>query len=148
MINFIYKFKNFMLNRYGSDELSKFLFKIYILLVLINLFVRVNVIFYIELLIMIIILLRYFSKKINKREKENILFLKLKKLMLKPFKNISRNLKDKDNVYKKCHKCKTILKLPLPHKIGFKKVKCPECNYRNKFLILKKEKIKIIRNKK
>lgn len=148
MINFIYKFKNFMLNRYGSDELSKFLFKIYILLVLINLFIRVNILFYIELLIMIIILLRYFSKNIKRREKENILFLKIKKLTLKPFKNIFRNLKDKDNVYKKCRKCKTVLKLPLPSKIGFKIVKCPECNYRNKFLVLRKQKIKIIRKKK
>ncbi len=147
MMNFIYKLKKFMYDRYGSDEFSKFLFTIYILLVLINLFIRLNILFYIELLLMIIILLRYFSKNINRREKENILFLKIKKSMIKPFKNIIRNLKDKNNVYKKCHKCKTILKLPLPSKRGFKKVKCPECNYKNKFLIIKKEKIKIIRKK-
>lgn len=148
MVNFIYKFKKFMYNRYGSDELSKALFYLYILLVLINLFVRFNIIFYIELILMIIILLRYFSKNISKREKENIIFLKSKTFILKPFKNIIRNLKDKNNVYKKCRKCKTVLKLPLPSKIGFKIVKCPECNYRNKFLVLRKQKIKIIRKKK
>ncbi len=147
-MNFIYKFKNFMYGRYGSDELSKLLFKIYILLIIINLFLRLNIIFYIELLIGIIILLRYFSKNINRREKENILFLKAKKNILKPFKNISRNIKDKNNVYKRCPKCKTTLKLPLPNKRGFKKVTCPECNHKNKFLILKKQKIKIIKPKK
>ena len=146
MINLIYKFKNFMYDRYGTDELSRSLFAIYILLVIINIFVKSNIVFYIELFIVILILLRYFSKDINRREKENILFLKARKNILKPFKNIIRNLKDKNNVYKKCHKCKTILKLPLPSKRGFKKVKCPECNYRNKFLIFKKEKIKIIKN--
>lgn len=148
MMNFIYKFKNFMYGRYGSDELSKFLFMIYIVLVLINIFARLNVIFYIELLIGMIILLRYFSKGIKRREKENILFLKVKRNLLRPFKNISRNLKDKDNVYKRCPKCKTTLKLPLPSKRGFKKVTCPECNHKNKFLILKKQKIEIIKNKK
>ena len=147
-MNFIYKFKKFMYNRYGSDELSKSLFKVYVLLVLINLFIKINIIFYIELLLILTVLFRYFSKNITRREKENKLFFKIKKILLKPFKLVKINIQDKNNVYKKCHKCKTILKLPLPHKIGFKKVKCPECEYKNKFLILKKEKIKIIRNKK
>jgi len=148
MLNFIYKFKSFMYNRYGTDELSKFMFRVYILLVIINLFVRLNIIFYIELLIVTIVLLRYFSKKINRREKENKIYLKIKNILLRPFKNIVRNLNDRNNVYKRCSKCKTILKLPLPSKIGFKIVKCPECNYRNKFFVLRKQKIKIIRKKK
>lgn len=148
MMNFIYKFKKFMYNRYGFDELSKALFKIYILVLIINLFIKLNVIFYIEILIIIFILFRYFSKNISRREKENKLFLSVKNKLLRPLNTIKRNIKDKNNVYKKCHKCKMVLKLPLPNKRGFKTVKCPECKHRNKYLILKKEKIEIIRNKK
>ena len=137
-----------MYHRYGSDELSRFLFVLYVLLVLINLLVKLNIMFIIELIVVALVLLRYFSKNIDAREKENKIFLKIRSKVLKPFKNIKRNLKDKDNVYKRCHKCKMTLKLPLPSKRGFKKVRCPECNHKNKFLILKKEKIKIIKNSK
>ena len=146
-MNFIYKFRNFMYGRYGQDELSIFLFKLYILLIVLNIFIRSNIIFYVELFIILIILLRYFSKRINSREKENKIYLKIKKSVLNPFSLIIKNIKEKDNVYKKCHKCKTILKLPRAQRIGIKKVKCPECNHMNKFMIFKKEKIKIIRKK-
>ena len=58
--------------------------------------------------------------------------------MLKPFDILKRNIKDRRyHVYKKCRHCKTILKLPLPNKRGLKKVKCPECKKKNKFLIRK-----------
>ena len=136
-MNFIYKFRNFMYGRYGTDELSKFLFKIYVLLLIVNLFVKLNIIFYIELFILLIILLRYFSKNIYRRGKENKAFLNIKNKILFSYKE--------DKVYKRCHKCKTRLKLPLPNKIGIKRVKCPECGYRNRFLILRKERIDVIR---
>lgn len=145
MLNFVYKFRNFMNNRYGTDELSKALFYLYILLIVINLFFKSNIIFYVELAILMIILLRYFSKNFSRREKENRIFLRIKNTILKPFKIIIKNIKDKNNVYKRCHKCKIILKLPLPSKTGVKRVRCPECNHKNRFLILKKQKIKIIR---
>ena len=147
-MNLLYKIRNFMNGRYGSDNLSKFIFGIYIILVVINLFLRNNIIFYVELFLLFIIVLRFFSKKIYKRGKENKLYLNVKRFILNSFSLIIKNIKDKNNVYKKCHKCKTVLKLPLPSKIGIKKVKCPECSHKNKFLILKKERIRIIRRKK
>ena len=88
------------------------------------------------------------SKNIYGRSKENVFFIRIKKKVLKPFNNIKRNYKDKDHVYKKCHYCKTTLKLPLPSKRGFKKVKCPDCKKRNKFLILRKMKVELIKTKK
>ena len=138
-MNFIYKFRNFMNGRYGTDELSSFIFKLYILLLVINIFVRSNIIFYIELFLLLIILLRYFSKNIYRRGRENRVFLNIKNKILFPYKE--------NNIYKRCHKCKIKLKLPLPSKIGIKKVKCPECGHRNKFIILRREKIDIIRNR-
>ncbi len=136
-MNFIYKFRNFMNGRYGTDELNSFIFKIYVLLLIVNIFIKSNIIFYIELFLLLIILLRYFSKNIYRRGRENRAFLNIKNKLI--FKD--------DKIYRRCHKCKIKLKLPLPSKIGIKKVKCPECGHRNKFIILRREKIDIIRNR-
>ena len=65
--------------------------------------------------------------------------------MLKPFINIKRNIEDKDHIYKKCPKCKTILKLPVPSERGIKHAKCPSCKKRVTLFTLKKLKIEVIK---
>lgn len=147
-MKFIEKIQKFMYGRSGLDELGMFLFQSYLVLLVINIFVKSNILTIIELVIVVIALYRMLSKNIYGRSNENVKFIKLKKKVLKPFYNIKRNFNDKDHVYKKCHHCKTTLKLPVPTKRGIKKVKCPECKKRNKFLILKKMKVELIKNKK
>lgn len=140
------KIQKFMSGRYGPDELYKFLFSLYFFILVIDLFVNSKWLPVIELLLIFIMFYRAFSKNISKRTKENRKYLKLKNNLLKPLKNIKRNISDKDNIYRKCHKCKTTLKLPIPYERGIKYTKCPKCHHRNKLLILKKQKIEIIRN--
>ena len=147
-MKFIQKLQNFMYGRYGLDDLGNFLFKVYLILFILNLFLKLYVLTIIEFVLVVVILYRFISKDIYKRSRENVLFRKIKKKLFKPFSNIKRNINDKDHVYKKCHYCKTTLKLPLPNKRGIKKVKCTNCKKRNKFLILKKMKIELIKNKK
>ena len=148
-MKWINKLQKFMIGRYGPDELYNFLLKLYILLFIIDLFFNSLVLTIIELLIVIIMFYRFLSKNIYKRRKENNKYLRLKNKILKPFNNIKRNFKDKDYyVYKKCHKCKTTLKLPLPPKRGIQHVKCPKCKNRIKFLCLRQEKIEVIKSKK
>ena len=72
----------------------------------------------------------------------------MKKAISRPFLNIKKNIQDKDHIYKKCHKCKTTLKLPLPSKKGIKHAKCPHCGNRVTLLTLKYQKIEIIKNNK
>ena len=147
-MNFIRKIIRFMYGRYGVDDLYKFLFKCFFCLVLINLIFHNTILFYIELLIFVITFYRVLSKNIYKRRRENEKFLNFKKNMLKPFTNIKRNYRDrKQYVYKKCHNCKTTLRLPLPSKIGINHVKCPEWKKRLTVFSLRKEKIEIIRTK-
>ena len=136
------KIRKFMYGRYGPDELYKFLFELYIVLIIINLFIRSNILNFISLLVIIYMLFRFFSQKIYKRSKENQLFLKIKVKFLKPFKVVNLNFNDK---YNKCSKCGTILKLPLQTQAGFKKAKCPKCNKKVRLFTFKKEKIEIIR---
>ena len=120
----------------------------YIILVIINLYIKSNILSIIEIIIFIIMFYRFFSKKIYKRSNENVRFIKIKNSLLKPIKNIKRNYKDKDEyIYKNCKHCKKLLKLPLPYKRGIKEVKCPKCKKTFKMLVLRKTKIDIISKK-
>lgn len=141
------KFQKFMYGRYGPDELYNFLLKSYLVIFVINIFLKSSILRYLQLIIFFYMFFRFFSKKIYKRSDENVAFLKMKKNFLKPFKNIERNIKDKDHIYKKCSKCKKILKLQLPYKIGFKSAKCPNCGKKVKIFTLKYQKVEIIKNK-
>ena len=144
-MRFIEKFQKFMYGRYARpDELYKFLFWMYFILLIIDLFVNNMVLTVLELIIIVTIFYRLFSKNIYKRSNENQKFLKMRNKLLKPFSNIKRNIKDKDHVYKKCPKCKTVLKLPVPTERGIKHAKCPNCKKRVTLFTLKKLKVEII----
>ena len=78
-MKFIDRFRKFMRGRYGVDELYKFLMYVYIILVIINLYIKSSIISFVELLIFFIMFYRFFSRKIYKRSNENVLFIKYKK---------------------------------------------------------------------
>lgn len=140
------KIQKFMQGRYGPDELYKFLLYLYLILFLINIFLKSSILDIIELLIVITMFYRFFSKKRYTRQKENQKYLKIKNSITKKFQNIKRNYHNREyNIYKKCPKCKTTLKLPLPAKRGIQHVKCPKCKTRFKFITLRQQKIEIIK---
>lgn len=145
-MQFINKVYKFMQGRYGIDELYKFNFIIYLCIFILNIFIQSRYLTLLELLLIFIMIYRSLSKNIKKRKKEEQKYLKIKKIITKPFINILRNISDKDYIYKKCHKCKRTLKLPIPYERGIKYTTCPKCKYKNKLLILKKQKVEIIKN--
>ena len=137
-MKFINNYKKFMYGRYGIDELHEFMFKVYLVLFILNIFIKSSLISFIELILIIIIFYRLLSKNINARRKENKWFL-----------NLKNKSKYKDGyIYKKCPKCKKQLKLPIPYKKGIKSVICPKCKKKFSMLVLKSEKVEIISNKK
>lgn len=141
------KIRKFMYGRYGPDELYIFQLILYFITLLIGIFVRSKILSVIQLLLIASILFRPMSKKIYKRSDENVKFLKIKEKVSKPFINIKRNITDKDHIYKRCHKCKTTLKLPIPSKRGIKHAKCPECGNRVTLFTTKQIKVEIIKEK-
>ena len=145
-MKFINKIQRFMIGRYGPDDLYSFLFKIYFILLIANLFLRSSAINIIEYTLVFIILYRFLSKNIYKRRKENNKFLDLKYKFLKPFKDFKKNLSG-DYLYKRCSKCDTVLKLPLPYSRGIKHSKCPKCGKRLTIFVFRKQKVEIILNK-
>ena len=60
-MKYIEKIRRFMYGRYGPDELYHFLFKVYIILLLIDLFVKSKIMGLIELGIVVIMFYRFFS---------------------------------------------------------------------------------------
>ncbi len=142
----IERFYKLMVGRYGIDEFYYFFLYLYIILVCISLFLNIPYLFWVELIIFVVMFYRVFSKNISRRKKENRVYLKIRNRILKPFQNIKRNWKDRnDFIYKKCHKCKTTLRIPLPTERGIKHVICPKCKRKLRVFCFRKEKIVIIK---
>lgn len=129
------------------DSLNKFLLIVLLILIILSIFITDFFLDLLKFVILGIVIFRIISKNKYQRNKENKAFLKIKSTLLKPFTNIIRNFKDRDKyVYKKCSKCKTTLKLPLPKKGGINHAKCPNCQNRVTLFTFrheKKEKIKV-----
>lgn len=136
------------------DELNRFLIIIDLILIIVSLFIKSFPLDLLKFLFLFLVIFRLTSKNKVQRSKENKTYLKIVKTLTKPFTNIIRNFKDrKTHVYKKCHKCKTTLKLPLPKTRGINHAKCPECGNRvTLFTLRKKEpekiKVEVIKKKK
>ena len=136
------RYIKFMKDRYGVDELYKFLLLICFVLLVINTFISNNVIRLFEVLLIVIIFYRYMSKNIKLRKKENDKYLEIKNKIIKLFDYNKKKYKARNtHMYKKCPKCKQKIRLPL--KKGKHTVKCPNCG--NKFDVTchKDEKIKV-----
>ena len=130
------------------DDLNKLLIFIFLVLVIVTIFIKTFILDLIKILIFVIILYRLFSKNKLARQKENSIYLKFIKTIFKPFENIKRNIEDKNHIYRRCFKCKTTLKLPLPPKKGILHAKCPKCKKRKTILTFRKEKIEVIKKRK
>ena len=111
------------------DSLNKFIFILCLVFLVISFFIKNFYVDLIKVVLFIIFVYRLFSKN------------KIKNTLTKPFSVFIKNSQDKNHVYKRCPKCKTILKLPLPSKRGFKHANCPNCHKRLSFFTLKEEKI-------
>ena len=137
-----------MYGRYGVDELYKLGVVLWIILSIINIFINSRIITIIELLLIVIIIYRSLSKNIVKRKYENQIYLKVRKKLSRKVNLIKRKWQDRNtHIYKKCPKCKTVLRLPL--KKGTHTCKCPTCH--NKFEVKcrrgEKVKVEVIKNK-
>ena len=136
------RYIKFMKDRYGIDELYKFLLLICFVLIVINTFISNNIIRLFEVLLVVIIFYRYMSKNIKLRKKENDKYLEIKDKIIKLFDYNKKKYKDRNtHMYKKCPKCKQKIRLPL--KKGKHTVKCPNCGNRFDVACHKDEKIKV-----
>ena len=131
-MSFRSKFQQFMYGRNGIDKLTNFVFVIYLILLFANLVFRSPIVYGIELLLVVLIFFRAFSKNIYARRKENAIFERIWKKITDPVKRLKNRIRDhKTHSYRKCPNCKVVLRLP--KKKGEHGVVCPQC--KNEFKV-------------
>lgn len=142
MNNFINKLQRYMQGRYGSDELYKFMLIICLIIIIVNMFVNSIILRILELVIFILALYRFLSKKKSRRSKENRRYLEIIDKIKSFFTYQKKKYKDRNtHMYKKCPNCKQKIRLPL--KKGKHTVKCPRCKERFEVKCKKNEKVKV-----
>lgn len=123
-----------MQGRYGADRLHRVLSWVYLAILIVSIFIARSVdikIYYAVLLLGLAVLVfsfyRVFSKNIEKRRKENERWLTFENKIKKRFRILRDRWKfRKTHVFKKCPKCKAVLRLKRIK--GTHSVTCPHCN--------------------
>ena len=69
------KFQQFMAGRYGADPFSRFLSGCIVALLVVNLFVRTYILYWLAVILLIYTYYRMFSRNISRRYAENQAFL-------------------------------------------------------------------------
>jgi hypothetical protein len=122
----------FMQGRNGVDALYNFLIISSVILLFVGFFLQgiprliVNAA---EIALIVWALFRYLSKNLYKRRKENADFLRLTNKLTAFFRLQRDRVRDrKTHVYRRCPKCKNVLRLP--KKAGKHNVCCPCCSHR------------------
>ena len=123
-----YTLYRFMNGRYGSDQLNMALLILSILVSLIggiffNRSIFVSLIVY---ALSIIIIYRGFSKKIYKRQQENLKFKRLIQPIKSQYKIIKLNLTQKQFKHVQCPRCHRTLRVPRGR--GKIEITCPHCH--------------------
>lgn len=118
-------FRRMFIGRNGPDQLS---LALSILAFALSLF-RVDIIFYISLAIFALAILRMFSRNLEQRRKENLLFLKLVNKPKMWYYNVKTSVQQR-KFYKifRCPKCSQ--KLRVPKGKGKVSIKCSKCGNR------------------
>lgn len=120
------KFYRFMQGRYGTDELSKFLVGVSLVLVILNIFTRSSIFNLLFWVCLVYSYFRMFSKDYSARYNENQKFLQLKNKWKYQWENRKR-LHEQKKIYHiyNCPYCKQ--KIRIPKGKGTIIITCPKC---------------------
>lgn len=126
MERFKEKLVKFMSGRYGIDQLYYALLLLTMVLMLVNIKVDSLILMVLSNGVILLLILRSFSRNISKRARENEKFLKIWYPIKRKARMLLRRIKEiKVHRYRKCPNCKKTLQLPV--KRGKNTVKCPKC---------------------
>ena len=118
---------SFMRGRYGVDKLSNTLLWIAFALMMLNLFVRKDVFYFLGIILLIYTYYRMFSRNILKRSRENEWYLnKTYGIRMRILKSKDRAKLRKTHHFYKCPECGQKVKVPRGH--GKIEVTCTKCS--------------------
>lgn len=122
------KLEQFMIGRYGIDELNRCLFVFYIVLFLLNILTQESLFYVLSICVIFYLFFRCLSKNHEARRRENARILPLIRKVQKRIHLWQRMWKDRHtHVYRKCPNCKSMLRLP--KKKGTHTCSCPKCHH-------------------
>ncbi len=125
-MNFRYKLMRFMSGRYGVDAMFFVLLFLSLTISIINIFLRLIILQLITDIIIIYAVFRALSRNIAARRRENAWAIKLFQ-KINQRQSLKRRMQaDYNHIYKKCPKCRAVLRLP--RKQGKHKTVCPKCD--------------------
>ena len=123
------KIQRFMIGRYGADELSKAQSVVVMILLILSLFGRLGILYWLALALMIYSVWRMFSKNVSKRYEENQKFVNFRyRIVVKWDKMKKRMAQKKTYKFFKCPTCKQEVRVPKGH--GKIEITCPKCRER------------------
>lgn len=124
------KIQQFMKGRYGPDLLSRDMSFLSLGIIILNLFLRNSILYFIGIALLILSYFRMFSKSYPKRYNENRIYANIRNNFLKKMKRTFNRIKDFPKYkYLKCPNCQKQLRVPRRKKEIV--VTCPVC--RTKF---------------
>lgn len=124
------KLQQFMIGRYGSDQLNRALIVVYFILALVNILVDSLVLYTLTMVMLGYCLFRMLSRNYNARRKENALYLKKARPVLCWIQTKKCMMTDKEHRYFRCPKCGQPLRVPRGR--GAITVSCRNCGNRFK----------------
>ncbi len=122
------KFRQFMVGRYGTDELNNFLTILVFIVIVISIFIE-NKFSIFATILLIYLYFRMFSRNYAARRAENAAFLKVKYKFTGRFSKQAREERKNFHIYK-CPQCKQ--KIRIPRGKGKIMITCPKC--KNEFI--------------
>ncbi len=125
------KMQQFMIGRYGADDMGKFMSACSIISLLISMFTGWQFFYWLGLFLIIYLYFRMFSKNVSKRYQENQKFLGIRNKVTGKWSIFKKHAAEsKTHRFFKCPQCKQ--KVRVPKGRGKICITCPKC--RNEFV--------------
>ena len=88
------RFRRFMVGRYGTDELNRFLLTAVLVMILGNVFARNRLVFWLEAICLILCYFRMFSRNTGRRFQENQVYLRWRFYVGEWFRNLKFRIQE------------------------------------------------------
>lgn len=120
------KMQQFMVGRYGADELGRFISVSTLVCLLVSLFTKWGILYWIGLFLIFYTYFRMFSQNVSKRYQENQKFLTLRYKAVAKWSIMKKHFLER-KIYRfyKCPQCKQ--KVRVPKGRGKICITCPKC---------------------
>lgn len=126
LTNLRLKYEKLMYGRHGFDKLCRDMIILWLIIGVINSFIRSRVVMLVALILPALAIWRMLSRETYKRGRENLKYMELKTKAIDFFKVQYRRVKEiKTHRYYKCKNCHSYLRVR--RKKGTHTVCCPKC---------------------